>query len=116
MAAAWSWSGYGACRNASGSPASSTGRTALDRYPPASVGQMGGVRKGDPARPPLLHEGQGQQIGQDMEPQGQMGRRSSAHEPCATRRFQRDAVVFDDYTIQEGMLIPQGAIRDALSP
>ncbi len=51
-----------------------------------------------------------------MEPQGQMGRWPSAHEPRATGRFQRDAVVFEDYTTQEGMLIPQGAIRVRYSP
>ena len=40
----------------------------------------------------------------------------SAREPGPTRHFQRDAVVFDDYTIQEGMLIPQGAIRARYAP
>ena len=72
--------------------------------------------QGDPERPPLPHEVKGQHTRQGMEPQGQMGRRPSAHVSCATHRFQRDAVVFEDYTIQEGMLISQGAIRARYAP
>ena len=45
-----------------------------------------------------------------------MVRGPSDREPCPTRRFQRDAVVFEDYTIQEGMLIPQGAMRARYAP
>ena len=52
---------------------------------------------------------------QDME-QGQPGRQPSGHEPRATRRFQRDAVVFEDYATYEGMVIPQGAIRARYCP
>ena len=33
-----------------------------------------------------------------------------------SRRFLRDAVVYDDYTIAEGMVIPQGAIRRRYRP
>src|SRR5690349_5778912 len=45
-----------------------------------------------------------------------MVRGPSAREPHPTRHFQSDAVVFDDYTIQEGRLIPQGAIRARYAP
>ena len=48
--------------------------------------------------------------------QGQLGRQPPGHEPCGIRRFLRDAVVFDDYAIHEGMVIPQGTIRVRYSP
>src|SRR3989442_870349 len=48
--------------------------------------------------------------------QGQPGRRPPGHEPRATRRFRRDAVVFEDYATYEGMVIPQGAIRARYCP
>ena len=48
--------------------------------------------------------------------QGQRGRQPPGHEPCGTGRFLRDAVVFDDYAIHEGMVIPQGAIRTRYHP
>jgi hypothetical protein len=51
-----------------------------------------------------------------MELQGQMERQPSEHEPRAISRFRRDAVVFEDYTAHEGMVIPQGAIRTRYSP
>ena len=48
--------------------------------------------------------------------QGQLGRQPPGHEPRGTPRFFRDAVVFDDYAIHEGMVIPQGTIRVRYSP
>jgi hypothetical protein len=48
--------------------------------------------------------------------QGQPGRQSPGHEPRGTRRFLRDAVVFEDYAIHEGMVIPQGTIRVRYGP
>ena len=48
--------------------------------------------------------------------QGQLGRQPPGHEPCGTQRFLREAVVFDDYTIHEGMVIPHGTIRVRYSP
>ena len=82
----------------------------------APVALAGGPFRWDPERPPLPREVRGQHTGQGMEPQGQMGRGPSAHEPPATRRLQRDAVVFEDYTTHEGIVIPQGAIRAHYAP
>ena len=48
--------------------------------------------------------------------QGQLWRQPPGHEPCGIRRFLRDAVVFDDYAIHDGMVIPQGTIRVRYSP
>src|SRR5437660_3798544 len=48
--------------------------------------------------------------------QGQPGRRSPGDELLATRRCLTDAVVFDDYAIHEGMVIPRGAIRVRYGP
>jgi hypothetical protein len=72
--------------------------------------------QGGPSASPPSHAGwSGQETGQGME-QGQLGRRHPGDEPRATRRFQRDAVVFEDYAIHEGMVIPQGAIRARYDP
>ena len=46
-------------------------------------------------------------MGEGME-QGQLGRQPPGHEPRGTPRFFRDAVVFDNYAIHEGMVIPRG--------
>jgi hypothetical protein len=48
--------------------------------------------------------------------QGQPGRRPPGDEPRTARRFLSAAVVFDDYAIHEGMVIPQGAIRARYDP
>src|SRR5262252_502164 len=48
--------------------------------------------------------------------QGQLGRQSPGDALRATRRFLREAVVFEDYATHEGMVIPQGAIRARYSP
>ena len=48
--------------------------------------------------------------------QGQPGRWPPGYEPHATRRFLRDAVVFEDYVTHEGMVIPHGAIHARYSP
>ena len=54
-------------------------------------------------------------MGEGME-QGQLGRQLPGHEPRGTPRFFRDAVVFDNYAIHEGMVIPDGAIRTRYAP
>ena len=54
-----------------------------------------------------------------MEPamtQGLPERPPPGHAAHALRYFVRDAVVFDDYTIAEGMVIPQGALRRRYHP
>jgi hypothetical protein len=48
--------------------------------------------------------------------QGQPGRPPPGHAQRAPRHFVRDAVVFEDYTIVEGMVIPQGALRTRYHP
>jgi hypothetical protein len=48
--------------------------------------------------------------------QDQLGRRPPEEELPVTQRFLTDAVVFDDYAINEGMIIPQGAIRTRYHP
>src|SRR5262245_18460365 len=65
--------------------------------------------------PPGPRGGRAQETGEGME-QGQLGRQPPGHEPCGTRRFLREAVVFDDYAIHEGMVIPHGTIRVRYSP
>jgi hypothetical protein len=64
-------------------------------FSPAFVAWAGVPSRRDPERLSLPHEVKGQQTGPGMEPQGQQGRRPSAHAPCAIRRFERDAVVFE---------------------
>ena len=54
-----------------------------------------------------------------MEPemtQGLPERPPPGHAAHALRYFVRDAVVFDDYRIAEGMVIPQGALRRRYHP
>jgi hypothetical protein len=65
--------------------------------------------------PPLPRGVRGQDTGQGME-QGQPGRQSPGHEPRATHRFLSDAMVFEDYAIHEGRVIPQGTIRACYCP
>jgi hypothetical protein len=48
--------------------------------------------------------------------QGQPGRPPPEHARRAPRHFVRDAVVFEDYTIAEGRVIPQGAPRTRYHP
>ena len=48
--------------------------------------------------------------------QGQPGRPPPGHTQRAPRHFVSDAVVFDDYTIAEGRVIPQGAPRTRYHP
>ena len=48
--------------------------------------------------------------------QGQPGRPPSGHTRRAPRHFVSDAVVFEDYTIAEGRVIPQGAPRTRYHP
>jgi hypothetical protein len=48
--------------------------------------------------------------------QGQPGRPPPGHAWRAPRHFVRDAVVFEDYTIAEGRVIPQGAPRTRYHP
>ena len=48
--------------------------------------------------------------------QGQPGRPPPGHARRAPRHFVRDAVVFEDYTIAEGRVIPQGAPRTRYHP
>ena len=53
-------------------------------------------------------------MGEGME-QGQLGRQPPGHEPRGTPRFFRDAVVFDNYAIHEGMVIPRGPSARAIA-
>ena len=71
--------------------------------------------QGNLERPLLPGGGRGQETGQGME-QGQPGSRLPGDELHATRHFLTDAVVFDDYAIHEGMVIPHGAIRTRYAP
>ena len=48
--------------------------------------------------------------------QGQPGRPPLGDTLQATRHFLTDAVVFDDYTMHEGMVIPSGTIRTRYHP
>jgi hypothetical protein len=48
--------------------------------------------------------------------QGQPGRPPAGHALRAPRHFMRDAVVYEDYTIAEGMVLPQGALRRRYHP
>ena len=48
--------------------------------------------------------------------QGLPERPPLGHAMHALRHFVRDAVVFDDYTIAEGMVVPQGALRRRYHP
>jgi hypothetical protein len=48
--------------------------------------------------------------------QGQPGRQPPGDELRGTRRFLTDVVVFEDYAIHEGMVIPRGAIRARYAP
>jgi hypothetical protein len=47
---------------------------------------------------------------------GQPGRQPPGDELRVTRRFLTDVVVFEDYTIHEGVVIPHGAIRTRYHP
>src|SRR5438105_2918849 len=47
---------------------------------------------------------------------GSAGKTVSGDELLATGRFLTDAVVFEDYAIHEGMVIPHGAIRVRYGP
>lgn len=57
----------------------------------------------------------GRETGARME-QGQPERPPSGHEPRGLPRFLRDAVVYDDYTIVDGMVLAQGPIRTRYRP
>jgi hypothetical protein len=48
--------------------------------------------------------------------QGQPGRQPPGDALSVTQRFLTDVVVFEDYGIHEGMVIPQGAIRTRYHP
>ena len=72
-------------------------------------------RQRDPGRPALPRGGRGRETEQGMA-QGQPGRPPPGHARRAPRHFVRDAVVFEDYTIAEGMVIPQGAPRTRYHP
>ena len=65
-------------------------------------------RHRDPGHPALPCGGRGRMTEQGMA-QGQPGRPPPGHAWRAPRHFVRDAVVFEDYTIAEGRVIPQGA-------
>ena len=72
-------------------------------------------RQRDPGRPALPRGGRGRATEQGMA-QGQPGRPPPGHARRAPRHFVRDAVVFEDYTIAEGRVIPQGAPRTRYHP
>jgi len=48
--------------------------------------------------------------------QGQPGKWPPGHEPRVPRRFVSEAVVFEDYTTRDGVVLPQGAIRARYHP
>src|SRR4029453_18791024 len=69
----------------------------------------------DLGHPALPCGGRGRMTEQGMA-QGQPGRPPPGHAWRAPRPFVRDAVVFEDYTIAEGRVIPQGAPRTRYHP
>jgi hypothetical protein len=88
---------------------------------PAALGGLGTPRVPRPVCHPggasnvrPFHTG-GQETEQGMVP-GQPGRQPPGDALGVTRPFLTDVVVFENYVIQEGMVIPQGAIRTRYHP
>ena len=100
-------------------------RRAVPAAPEASLRRHGGPRPASHVRAgvtaietqdvPPSHAGRGRMTEQGMA-QGQPGRPPPGHARRAPRHFVRDAVVFEDYTIAEGRVIPQGAPRTRYHP
>src|SRR5262245_40960839 len=81
------------------------------RCSPWSACSPGGIPRVSPAH----GGGCDQDRGEGME-QGQPGSTPLGDTLHATRHLLTDAVVFDDYTMHEGMVIPSGTIRTRYHP
>ena len=104
-------------------PAEGASVTAARGSAPAAMGALvrprESVQAGPPARSrtccPSPRGGRGRETEPGMT-QGLPERPPLGHAMHALRHFVRDAVVFDDYTIAEGMVVPQGALRRRYHP